>query len=88
MRPSRTLGGSRKLGEGAEATVVRIGAIHEILPLFVDKQDWSKVVGEITTELDYDNFKSEVARFQGNAGRRYEHALHDVWSILARLQGD
>lgn len=31
--------------------------------LFGESQVWSKVVEEIATELDYDNFKSEVARF-------------------------
>lgn len=54
--------------------------------LFVDKQIWSHVVQEIATELDYDNFKDEVARFLGKAGKNYEHALHDVWSVMLRLQ--
>jgi hypothetical protein len=54
--------------------------------LFVDKQVWSNVVQRITAEVDYDNFKSEVARFQGKSGKDYEHALHDVWSVMLRLQ--
>ena len=45
-----------------------------------------QVVAELTEETDYDNFKSEVARHQGKAGAAYEHALHDVWSVMNRLQ--
>lgn len=54
--------------------------------LFIDKESWSQALVELNAELDYDNFKSEVARFQGSTGRRYEHALHDVWDVMYRLQ--
>ena len=54
--------------------------------LFVAKPVWTQVVGQLAEETDYDNFKSEVARHQGNAGAAYEHALHDVWSVMNRLQ--
>jgi hypothetical protein len=37
-------------------------------------------------ETDYDNFKSEVARYQGQAGAAYERSLHDVWSVMFKLQ--
>ena len=37
-------------------------------------------------ETDYDNFKSEVARFQGREGAEYEHALHEVWAVMNKLQ--
>jgi len=37
-------------------------------------------------EIDYDNFKSEVANHQGTAGAAYEHSLHDVWSVMKTLQ--
>ena len=40
----------------------------------------------MTEDLDYDNFKSEVARYQGNDGADYEHALHDVWSVMYGVQ--
>ena len=29
---------------------------------------------------------AEVRRHQGKAGAAYEHALHDVWSVMNRLQ--
>jgi hypothetical protein len=45
-----------------------------------------QVVAELAEETDYDNFKSEVARHQGKARAAYEHALHDVWSVMNRLQ--
>ena len=54
--------------------------------IFVDKPVWAQVMVGLTEDLDYDNFKSEVARFQGRAGADYEHALHDVWSVMYRLQ--
>jgi len=54
--------------------------------IFVDKPVWSQVVAGLTEDVDYDNFKSEVAGFQGRAGADYEHALHDVWSVMYEIQ--
>jgi hypothetical protein len=54
--------------------------------IFVDKAVWAKVLMELAEETDYDNFKSEVARHQGRAGAAYSHSLHDVWSVMHRLQ--
>jgi hypothetical protein len=44
------------------------------------------VLAGLAAETDYDNFKSEVGQHQGAAGAAYEHSLHDVWSIMYRLQ--
>ncbi len=54
--------------------------------IFVDKSVWSEVVVGLTEDIEYDNFKSEVAQFQGRDGRDYEHSLHDVWSVMYGLQ--
>jgi hypothetical protein len=54
--------------------------------MFVDKQAWSRVLSELALETDYDNFKSEVAHQLGGADSPYEHALHEVWSVMHRLQ--
>jgi hypothetical protein len=54
--------------------------------IFVGKDEWSRVASLLADEIDYDNFKSEVARHQGVGGAAYEHALHDVWSVMYRLQ--
>jgi hypothetical protein len=54
--------------------------------LFVGKPAWAEVLAGLAEETDYDNFKSAVARHQGRAGASYEHALHDVWSVMHRLQ--
>jgi hypothetical protein len=54
--------------------------------LFVDKPVWSQVLAGLADETDYDNFKTEVARHQGRAGAAYEHSLHEVWSVMNRLQ--
>jgi len=54
--------------------------------IFVAKSVWSQVLAGLAEETDYDNFKSEVARHQGRAGAAYERSLHDVWSVMYRLQ--
>ena len=54
--------------------------------LFVQKSVWVQVLAGLAEETDYDNFKSEVARHQGEAGVAYEHSLHEVWSVMNRLQ--
>ena len=54
--------------------------------LFVEKSTWTQVLAGLAQETDYDNFKSEVARHQGRAGAAYEHSLHEVWSVMNRLQ--
>jgi len=54
--------------------------------VFVQKLAWMQVAAALAEETDYDNFKSEVARHQGRAGAAYEHSLHDVWSVMNRLQ--
>ena len=53
---------------------------------FVEKQVWCQVVSELAAETQYDNFKSEVDRYQGLSGAAYERSLHEVWSIMYRLQ--
>lgn len=54
--------------------------------LFVAKDDWVQVLAGLAAETDYDNFKSEVANHQGKDGAAYEHSLHDVWSVMNKLQ--
>ena len=54
--------------------------------IFVDKLVWSQVLVGLNEEMNYDNFKSEVARHQGSEGAAYEHSLHEVWSVMNRLQ--
>jgi len=54
--------------------------------IFVPKSVWSQVLVGLNEEMIYDNFKSEVARHQGSDGAAYEHSLHEVWSVMNRLQ--
>jgi hypothetical protein len=54
--------------------------------LFVQKSAWTQVLAGLGEETDYDNFKSEVARHQGRPGAAYEHSLHEVWSVMHKLQ--
>jgi hypothetical protein len=54
--------------------------------IFLPKKVWVEVLAGLGEETDYDNFKSAVGRHQGAEGAAYEHALHDVWSVMYRLQ--
>ncbi len=54
--------------------------------LFVRKSVWMQVLAALAEETDYDNFKSEVAEHQGRKGAAYEKSLHEVWSVMHRLQ--
>jgi hypothetical protein len=54
--------------------------------IFMGKSLWSQVLSGLAEETDYDNFKSEVFRHQGRSGAGYEEALHQVWSVMNRLQ--
>lgn len=54
--------------------------------LFVDKAAWCQVLADMAHEMDYDNFKSEIARLQGDGDDAYESALHKVWTVMHGLQ--
>jgi len=54
--------------------------------IFVPKPVWAEVMAGMAEETDYDNFKSEVSRHQGREGAAYGNALHQVWSMMHRLQ--
>jgi hypothetical protein len=69
-----------------DCEILDSGGTDYIYRLFVAKPAWRQVVAELAEETDYDNFKSEVARHQGKARAAYEHALHDVWSVMNGLQ--
>lgn len=54
--------------------------------IFVPKAAWSDALVALNDELDYDNFKTEVGKHQGPPGAAYQQALHQVWSVMDRLQ--
>lgn len=54
--------------------------------IFLAKSIWTAVLQELGEETNYDNFKSAVARHQGRDGIDYEDSLHDVWSVMYKLQ--
>jgi hypothetical protein len=54
--------------------------------VFVDKPKWASVLAGLAEDVDYDNFKSAVARHMGDEGAEYEHALHEVWAVMYALQ--
>jgi hypothetical protein len=56
--------------------------------IFVSKDRWCRIVAELAHEQEWSNFKSEAARFQGQKGSAYVHALHDIWGVMMKLQQD
>jgi hypothetical protein len=53
---------------------------------FVEKPVWSRVLSGLAEEIDYDNFRSEVGRHQRHVGVAYERSLHEILSVMHRLQ--
>jgi hypothetical protein len=70
-------------GRGAAASGVKARPAGVFLERGLPRPQGSS---ELARETDYDNFKSEVARYQGPDGVAYERALHDVWSVMYQLQ--
>jgi hypothetical protein len=66
--------------------IIETAATDYRYQLFVDKAVWVCVLQLLGEELDYDNFKSKVARNIDAVGGEYEQSLHDVWDIMHRLQ--
>lgn len=54
--------------------------------LVLPKTVWVGVLKKLAEEQDWSNFKNQVAKHQGKRGAAYSKALHDVWSIMYRLQ--
>ena len=54
--------------------------------IFVRKSTWLQVMEILVAEMDYDNFKSDVAEHLAWVGRHYETALHDVWGTMRGLE--
>jgi hypothetical protein len=54
--------------------------------IIVDKPVWSRVLSGLAEEIDYDNFRSVVGRYQRSVGVAYERALHEILSVMHRLQ--
>lgn len=53
--------------------------------IFVSKDTWTTLLEKISEDINYDNFKSAVAKNRG-VGSDYEHSLHDVWSTMYSIQ--
>ena len=54
--------------------------------IIIKKLIWWKLVTKLAEEVDYDNFKSEVARYLGQSGSDYGEALHQVWEVMRHLE--
>ncbi len=54
--------------------------------LFVVKANWVRVAAALAEETDYDNFKHKVEEHMEDEGIDYLSALHNVWSVMNKLQ--
>ena len=54
--------------------------------LILPKASWVAIIGELAQEQEWSNFKNEAAKYQGTSGKDYVRALHDVWSVMNRVQ--
>ncbi len=54
--------------------------------LILPKKSWVAIIAELAQEQEWSNFKDQAEEFQGVQGKRYVRALHDVWSVMYRLQ--
>ena len=52
--------------------------------IVVSAWTWKRIASILAAEVEYSNFKSEVARVQGYD--EYERALHAVWRLMHALQ--
>jgi hypothetical protein len=51
---------------------------------FCSRETWVVVAADLAARIDYGNFKSAVAKRRGRG--LYEKLLHDVWTVMGRLQ--
>ena len=56
--------------------------------LIIPKASWVAIIGQLAQEQEWSNFKNEAAKYQGESGRAYVDAMHDVWGVMDRLQQD
>ena len=54
--------------------------------LEIGHDQFAEWVASQARQIDYNNFKSEVAHHQGIDGKKYERSLHDVWHVMHQLQ--
>jgi len=54
--------------------------------IVVPKEAWADAVRDMVMEQEYTNFKNAAAEAQGADDSGYVSALHEVWSVMRRLQ--
>jgi hypothetical protein len=53
--------------------------------MILSKHRWARITRELALEVDWTNFRNEVAAHQGTDGQNYLDAIHDVWDRMAHL---
>lgn len=52
---------------------------------FLTKWNWAEILRELALEVEWTNFRNEVAAYQGPDGQHYLDAIHDVWDRMAHM---
>ena len=49
------------------------------------KDNWAAILRELALEMEWVNFRSDVAAYQGADGQHYLDAIRDVWDRMAHM---
>jgi hypothetical protein len=52
--------------------------------VIIHKALWAELLAQLGDEIEYSNFKGEVAAFGGRDA--YEKSLHQIWQVMWNLQ--
>jgi len=70
----------------AEANINTLPSRDYRYRLIAPKSIWVAVLAELAQEQEWSNFKNQVAKHEGKSGAAYADALHEVWTVMSRLQ--
>jgi hypothetical protein len=70
----------------ADTKIITLPNVDYRHRIVVPKTVWVGVLSGLAEEMEWSNFKNQVARYQGKPGAAYSTALHRVWEVMERLQ--
>jgi hypothetical protein len=74
--------------ELAKATILDSAGTDYRYRAILPKKEWAILLSELAMEQSWSNFKNEAGRYArfNKESNGYIDALHDVWSVMWRLQ--
>lgn len=75
--------------EIAKAPILSDAGTDYKFRVVIPKAEWASILHKLAIEQTWSNFKNEAARFARlkRASGRYVNALHNIWHVMAELQG-